>query len=263
MGLAHGQTPPFDISTPEINSLIKLKHGLISSCDYFEVRRPKLSIDGFSSGLKRYVFRYNSNTNSYDYIATYKGCRSLIQSPQNVRDVSNLNCLFDTHGGQQIYHTVPSGLNKAIEEIFKTPLYGQDVFIDCCTPWVFDLFGIGTKMISGIFTTYVNRYGVLKNSETIYFKNNSSTKHFFKLTDNMACPEPSGTCYFTYNDNNQYCRTTTQSKCELLNGNWYQNSGCQTGSCVLIDNSGCYVTNQWICLYGGNGSGNWTQGANC
>lgn len=270
MGLAHGQTPPFDISTVNFEEKIKLRYGPSISGVGIPTWINPYNLHNFKRGLRRYIFQYNSNTKTYDHIETYKTCRKLTDLPLSVVDTEQLKCLFSLHGSL-ISEAPPSGLNEEIKKIFINPLHGgQKVFIDCVTNVLAPTYiGNAYTTIEKQYTTEINRYGVIKNNDVLYFKNCTLSSYFVKSTDNMGCNLPSGACYFSYIGGvPTYCRTTTEYTCNIIrnehpDATWYQNSGCQTGACI-IDNGDCFTTNYYLCsIGGGNGGGNWYLGSGC
>lgn len=177
MGLAHGQTPPFDISTVD-SQPIRLKYGPIVSGTGLLYTLPTSSTPDIPYGLRRYVVKYNGQ--AFEHVATYKTCRVINKPevafdtydyPKSIRDVGLLNCMSAIHG-PLVVESPPEGFLNVLNQVFNRPIIGQNMFVDCVSRQKYVAQGNYNYAINANkYHTIVSRYGVIKDDQVFYFKN--------------------------------------------------------------------------------------------
>lgn len=192
MSSTAGPRTPFNTDSVDAES-IYLRYGPLISGIYPVSKKDRTLGDpeyhlALGGGLRRYVVRYNVETNSFEHVATYKTCRAILKNPlhgdtytypTSIIDTDLLNCAFGIHGSL-IEEAPPSGMLEVLGQVFNPPYIGSDMFIDCSSVEMEIFDGQTTKpfIIRGKYTTRVYRYGVLEDNQVRYFKNVSPVKVF-------------------------------------------------------------------------------------
>jgi hypothetical protein len=192
MSSTAGPRTPFNTDSVDAD-VIKLRYGpLISGVSAFfhksiyqlledDITPNPLYQQALHGGLRRYVVRYNTKTNNFDHVATYKTCRAFLKNPEydtynyptSVTDTDLLNCAFGIHG-VLVEEQPPSGMLETLRQVFNPPYIGSDMFIDCSSN-ILEVSneGVFPLIIINECSTRVYRYGVLEDNQVRYFKNAS------------------------------------------------------------------------------------------
>ena len=158
MSIRHGISSSFDISTVSFSPIVYY-YGTLGY--YSNLRR---------GCIRRYSCSYNKSSDTYSYLATYRGIRNNISYIEsNVADVSDVNSrrVLDPLGfahGENLYLSAPTEFS--LDTLFKlaitSPNNGTHYFIDVAFFQYGPLFHGGPTVQRNEKQLRIFRYGILE-----------------------------------------------------------------------------------------------------
>jgi hypothetical protein len=173
----YGQHPYFDISqanfTPPGEGYIAPGQNTPPSSDQnFAIKYgSNLGNKRNQECLRRYIYQYNTQGNTFVYYSTHKGVRNF--GPiASVIDLAELNTRSAEHATQLIGATTPSFItNNLLHSLFSFPSNGDFFFVEGAHyTWVMGGRDNSASQQPNFFKIY--RYGKMQNGQIVICKNN-------------------------------------------------------------------------------------------